>query len=66
MIRRCKAKVLSVLGTIFYRAGRRLTFSHYFTFGSWVLSVSIYFNGRATTEFGLLTAQMMERSNRIA
>ena len=60
MIRRCKAKVLSILGTIFYKAGRRLTLSHYFTFGSWVLSISILLNGKATTEFGLLVAQMME------
>jgi len=63
MIRRYKAKGLSLLGTIFYKAGRHLTNNHYFTFGSWVLGVSILLNNKATTEFGLLVAQMMEESS---
>ena len=57
MKRPCNAVVLSILGNIFFRAGRALTWRHYFTFGGWVLSISIYFNKKALTRLGLLIAQ---------
>ena len=57
MKRPCNAVVNSIIGNFFYRAGRSLTWRQYFTFGGWVLSISIYFNKKALTRLGLLIAQ---------
>ena len=54
-IRKFVARIFSVLGLLFFRIGRELTYRHYFTFGGWVLELSIFFNRTTITYIGWIT-----------